>query len=70
MDGAAINYEFGNTSTWVNVIYLSCTVIPLTLLYRSIKKLKFMKWYSDDIRDRDEILYKELTKNEKNPSNT
>ena len=70
LDGGAINYELGNASTWVNVIYLSCTVIPLTFLYRNVKQLKFLKWYSEEIRERDELLYKELSKKEKNPSNT
>jgi len=68
-DGAAINYELGNTSTWIYVIYLTGTVIPLTLLYRSIKKSKFMKWYSEEIRERDELFYRELSKKEISPSN-
>jgi len=54
MDGEAINYDYGNLSTWINVIYLSCTAIPLTFLFRSIKSFKFLKWYSDDVRERDE----------------
>lgn len=53
MDGEAINYELGNLSTWVNVIYLSCTAIPVILLHRSIKSFRFMKWYTEEMRDRD-----------------
>ncbi len=68
LDGEAINYD-ANALTWINVIYLSCTVIPLALLYKSIKKLKFMKWYSDEMRERDELFYKELRKKKKSPSN-
>ena len=65
LNGGTINYELGMASAWVNVIYLSCTVIPLFYLYRSVKRLKFLKWYSEEIRERDELLYKELSKKEK-----
>ena len=67
LDGEEINYD-ANALTWINVIYLTCTVIPLTLLYRSIKKLKFLKWYSEEIKERDELFLKELRKKEKNSS--
>ena len=69
MDGEAINYEFGNLSTWINVIYLSCTAIPLTFLLRSVKTLKFLKWYSDDIRERDELFHAKLLNKEESLSN-
>ncbi|MHA1822962.1 MAG: hypothetical protein ACTSXN_07735 [Promethearchaeota archaeon] len=69
LDGVVLSYNLGDASIWVNVIYLSCTVIPLTLIYRSIKTLKFMKWYSEEIRERDELLYIELSKKENNTSN-
>lgn len=59
-DGTALNYEWGIASIWVNVIYLSCATIPLTFLYRSIKKQKFLKWYSEDLRKRDELFNKKL----------
>ncbi len=69
MDGEAINYEFGNLSTWINVIYLSCTAIPLALLLRSVKSLRFLKWYSDDIRERDELFHSKLLNKEESLSN-
>ena len=69
MNGEGINYEYGNLSTWINVIYLSCTAIPLAFLVRSIKSLRFLKWYSDDIRERDELFHAKLTNNEESLSN-
>ena len=69
MDGEAINYELGNLSTWINVIYLSCTAIPLAFLLRSVKTLKFLKWYSDDIRERDELFHEKLMNKEESLSN-
>jgi len=44
MDGEAINYDYGNLSTWINVIYLGCTAIPLAFLLRSVKSLRFLRW--------------------------
>jgi hypothetical protein len=64
LDGEAINYELGNLSTWINVIYLSCTAIPLTFLFRSIRSYKFSKWYSDDMRERDEEFLREMRRQE------
>ena len=69
MDGEAINYELGNLSTWINVIYLSCTAIPLAFLFRSVKSLRFLKWYSDDIKERDELFHAKLTNKEESLSN-
>jgi len=68
-DGGVLSYELGNASIWFDVIYLTCTIIPLTLLYRSIKKFKFLKWYSEEIRERDELFLKTLSKKVKSPSN-
>ncbi len=69
IDGGALNYGLENASTWIYVIYLTATVIPLTLLYKNIKKLKFRKWYTEEIKERDELFYKALSKNEESPSN-
>lgn len=60
LDGNSIDYEWNNISIWVNVIYLSLTVIPLALLYRNIKALKFEKWYSKEIEERDQKFFKIL----------
>jgi len=68
IDGSALNYELENASIWINVIYLTGTVIPLSLIYKNIKKLEFRKWYSEEIRERDELFYKALSKNEESPS--
>jgi len=65
LDGMAIHYEWGNISTWLNVIYLSFTVIPLAFLYRNIKMYKFEKWYSQELRERDENFYRILSKQSK-----
>ena len=62
LDGEEINYEWGNISTWLNVIYLTLTVIPLTLLYRNIKAYKFEKWYNEELEERDERFYRILSK--------
>lgn len=62
LDGEQINYEWGNISTWLNVIYLSFTVLPATLLYRNIKAYKFEKWYSDELKERDQNFFKILSK--------
>lgn len=69
IDGEALNYELENASTWIYVTYLTGTVIPLTLLYKNIKKLKFRKWYSEEIKERDEFFYRALSRNEESPSN-
>ena len=68
LDGDAINYN-EIALIWVNVIYLTCTLIPLGLLFKSIKKFKFLKWYSDDIRDRDELFHEKLMNTEESLSN-
>ena len=68
LDGDAINYN-EIALTWINVIYLTCTVIPLSLLYKSIKNLRFLKWYSEEIRERDELFHRELSKKEESPLN-
>ena len=62
LDGVVLNYEWGNLSTWLNVIYLSFTFIPATLLYRSIKKIRFDRWYSEEIKVRDNVFFENLTK--------
>jgi len=67
LDGELLNYN-SNALTWINVIYLSCTAIPLTLFYRSIKTLKFKKWYSDEIRERDEKFYRMIKRDVEKPS--
>ncbi|TFG21909.1 MAG: hypothetical protein EU532_14800 [Promethearchaeota archaeon] len=61
LNGDQINYEWGNFSIWLNVIYLSFTAIPLFLLYRNIKMLKFEKWYSEELKDRDQNFFKILS---------
>lgn len=65
LDGEDINYEWGNISTWLNVIYLAFTIIPLTLLYRSIKKIRFSMWYSEDLKSRDDVFFNILSKKKK-----
>jgi hypothetical protein len=62
LDGEIINYEWGNISTWLNVIYLTLTIIPLTLLYRNIKALRFEKWYNEEIQERDQKFFRILSK--------
>jgi len=69
MDGEAINYELENALTWVNVIYLSCTAIPLTFLFRSIRSYRFLKWYTEEMREADEIFRRELSRKEESVSN-
>ncbi|NVM46565.1 MAG: hypothetical protein HWN79_16785 [Candidatus Lokiarchaeota archaeon] len=61
LNGAAINYDFGNISTWVNVIYLGCTAIPLAFFFRSIRSLRFMRWYTEEMRKADEEFRRELS---------
>ncbi len=53
-DGNSIDYEWDNINIWLNVIYLSLTVIPALLLYRSIKSIKFENWYSKELESNDE----------------
>ncbi|MHA2287722.1 MAG: hypothetical protein ACXABG_02935 [Promethearchaeota archaeon] len=53
LDGEQINYELGNLLTWINVIYLSFTAIPIIFLHRSVKNFRFLKWYSEEMRERD-----------------
>jgi len=60
LDGNNIDYEWNNISIWINVIYLSLTVIPLALLYRNIKALKFENWYNEEIKERDQKFFKIL----------
>lgn len=67
--GGVLSYDLTNLSIWMNVIYLSCTIIPLTFLYKNIKKLKFLNWYSEEIRERDELFLINLSKRVKSPSN-
>jgi len=69
MDGEAINYVYGNLSTWINVIYLGCTAIPIAFLLRSVRSLRFLKWYSDDIKERDELFHAKLMNKEESQSN-
>lgn len=64
LDGELINYEWGNIATWINVIYLTLTVIPLTLFLRSVKRLKFERWYTEEMKERDEKFFEILSKNE------
>ncbi len=68
LDGEVLAYD-ANALTWVYVIYLSCTIIPLTLLYRSYKKLRFMKWYSEDMRERDDIFRRKITEKKESAIN-
>jgi hypothetical protein len=68
MDGDAINYN-EISLTWINVIYLGCTAIPLAFLLRSVRSLRFLKWYSDDIRERDEHFHEKLKNKEESLSN-
>lgn len=62
LDGDVLNYEWGNISTWLNVIYLSFTVIPIMLLYRSIKYIKFDTWYNKELEIRDTEFFNRLGK--------
>ena len=68
LDGEAIEYD-KIALTWINVIYISCTAIPLVFLYRSYKNLRFMKWYSEEIRERDELFRDKLRKQEERATN-
>ena len=68
LDGEAINYN-GNASTWINVIYGSCTLIPLAFIYKSFKSLRFMRWYSEDMRERDNLFREKLRRKEESPTN-
>ena len=65
LDGDALNYEWGNISTWLNTIYLACTIIPATFLYRTVKKIRFNKWYNDDLQTRDDHFFKILGRKKK-----
>lgn len=69
LDGEAINYDLENLSILINVIYLSCTAIPLSFLFRSIRSYKFLRWYSDDMRERDEEFLREISRKEKIQTN-
>jgi len=68
MSGEAINYDLENLSTWVNVIYLSCTAIPLTFLIRSIRSFRFLKWYTEEMRESDKIFRREIRPKEESLS--
>ena len=70
LDGDLIGYEWGNIAIILNVIYLTFTVVPLTFLYRNIKRLKFEKWYSPEIKERDEKFFKILSDKEKDQPKT
>ena len=65
LDGETINYEFGNISTWLNVLYLSFTVVPMMLFYRSIKALKFETWYNEELEVRDSKFFDILSRKKK-----
>jgi len=60
LDGNAINYEWGNITTWLETIYLSLSVIPALLLYRIIKEIRFNKWYNEKIKSDDKEFLKKL----------
>lgn len=62
LDGEDINYEWGNISTWLNVIYLSFTVVPIMLLYRNMKKMKFITWYKEEFKLRDKKFFDILSR--------
>jgi hypothetical protein len=70
LDGDLIGYEWGNISILLNVIYLSFTVVPITFLFRNMKRLKFEKWYSPEIKERDEKFFKILGGKQKDHPNT
>jgi hypothetical protein len=53
LNGNSIDYEWGNISIWIDVIYLSLTLIPAMFLYRNIKRLRFEKWYNEEIESSD-----------------
>jgi hypothetical protein len=55
--GGEILYVWGNAMIWIETIYLCLTVIPATLLYRTIKRIKFEKWYVQEIKNRDENFF-------------
>ncbi|TFG23843.1 MAG: hypothetical protein EU533_02750 [Promethearchaeota archaeon] len=65
LDGEVINYEFGNISTWLNVLYISFTVVPMMLFYRSIRRLKFDTWYNDEFEVRDKKFFEILSRKKK-----
>lgn len=65
LDGEILNYEFGNISTWLNVIYLAFTAVPLMLFYRSVKALKFETWYNEELEVRDSKFFEILGRKKK-----
>ena len=64
-DGGEIFYFWDLLVIWLEVIYLALTAIPFTLLYRSIKKMRFEKWYSEELQYRDENFLNKLEKKKK-----
>jgi hypothetical protein len=64
-DGGEIFYFWDLVVIWLEVIYLGLTAIPFTLLYRSIKRMRFEKWYSEEIQDRDDNFKKILSQKKK-----
>jgi hypothetical protein len=67
-NGPLIDYEWGNLSTWIKVIYLTLTVIPITFLYRNIKKYRFEKWYNEELKKKDKNFFKILSKEHESES--
>ena len=63
--GGVISYYYDNMMIWVETIYLFLTVIPATFLYRAVKRLKFEKWYVQEIKDRDDNFFNILEKEKK-----
>lgn len=66
LDGQYLGYEWGNIALILNTIYLSFTVVPLTFLYRNIKRLKFEKWYSPELKERDDKFFQILSSSKEN----
>lgn len=66
LDGDSIQYNWMTISIWVDVFYLSFTTIPLFLLYRNIKSYRFEKWYSEELKEKDQKFLRILSKQNEN----
>jgi hypothetical protein len=66
LDGEQIQYNWMTISIWLDVFYLSFTVIPMLLLYRNIKAYRFEKWYNEELKEKDQKFLKILSKENEN----
>jgi hypothetical protein len=64
-NGATIDFNWGNLFIWIEVIYFSFIIWPLSLLYKSISAIRFNRWHTKEMKQRDEIFFKILEKREK-----